>query len=637
MAGKNRAKNSVFIDKTGEILTGHVQLTNEINAVNDALTSHMAENAKKTPQIFNVRGYGAHSITETGYETFDSTQAILDCIDAMPAGSQMQFPTGHYRINSNILIDKSIDIDFGNSVIDCYTDTPFTFTGTLKSTHTVTVDYVESTSKNSLTLDSVEGIEVGDLINVISSELYDTSRAYYFKGGNAIVTGIAGNTVYFNLVFPFDMKADSIVVKIYTPIEVNIKNIKMLQGKNALSDTNYGLRIMYAKNSSIKNVKTDNFKQNISIHRSVNCELDIIDTGRAKNSTADDWDGYGIAIYSSTNISGKHIMTNSGQHGLTWGGQEVNFGLHFEDSVFKAEVWSLGVGSHANLYDVIFINCKIFGFNLSNNVTCINCDIMENELTTHQSRIACAESSRYANYKFSKCRFWNKRIVLTGDYQQVCPTQKYVGNIIFDDCSDFGLDLEVNRDSDGEKIAEIEEVKIIDCKECRFSASDIVDKLIIENSNSTKNVNILTQVSVNEVYQKIKTIVLKNISMPRRYNGIHIYNADTVIVKGLKYNDADYGIGHEAFENIGRLYLENYENSTAQRGLMLKSIGMLTIINSDLKFSDALNTVLANATIVEGRALKIGTEYMDIRTSTDGKRYKIQLDTNGAQVPTLIV
>ena len=24
------------------------------------------ENAKKTPQIFNVRGYGAHSITETG-------------------------------------------------------------------------------------------------------------------------------------------------------------------------------------------------------------------------------------------------------------------------------------------------------------------------------------------------------------------------------------------------------------------------------------------------------------------------------------------------------------------------------------------------------------------------------------------
>jgi len=45
MAGKNRAKNSVFIDKTGETLTGHVQLTNEINAVKDALTSHLAEYA----------------------------------------------------------------------------------------------------------------------------------------------------------------------------------------------------------------------------------------------------------------------------------------------------------------------------------------------------------------------------------------------------------------------------------------------------------------------------------------------------------------------------------------------------------------------------------------------------------------
>ena len=29
IAGKNRAKNSVFIDKTGEILTGPVQLTND--------------------------------------------------------------------------------------------------------------------------------------------------------------------------------------------------------------------------------------------------------------------------------------------------------------------------------------------------------------------------------------------------------------------------------------------------------------------------------------------------------------------------------------------------------------------------------------------------------------------------------
>ena len=44
MAGKNRAKNSVFIDKTGETLTGNVQLTNEINAVKDALTSHLEDN-----------------------------------------------------------------------------------------------------------------------------------------------------------------------------------------------------------------------------------------------------------------------------------------------------------------------------------------------------------------------------------------------------------------------------------------------------------------------------------------------------------------------------------------------------------------------------------------------------------------
>ena len=39
MAGKNRAKNSVFIDKTGETLA----TASAINAVNDALTSHLAD------------------------------------------------------------------------------------------------------------------------------------------------------------------------------------------------------------------------------------------------------------------------------------------------------------------------------------------------------------------------------------------------------------------------------------------------------------------------------------------------------------------------------------------------------------------------------------------------------------------
>jgi hypothetical protein len=40
MAGKNRAKNSIFIDKTGETLA----TTSAINAVNDALTSHLEDN-----------------------------------------------------------------------------------------------------------------------------------------------------------------------------------------------------------------------------------------------------------------------------------------------------------------------------------------------------------------------------------------------------------------------------------------------------------------------------------------------------------------------------------------------------------------------------------------------------------------
>jgi hypothetical protein len=71
---------------------------------------------------------------------------------------------------------------------------------------------------------------------------------YYFKGGNAIITKIVGNIVYFNITFPFDMAASSITVSIYQPVIVKIKNIKLLEGKNDLSLSLAGLSIEYGKN-----------------------------------------------------------------------------------------------------------------------------------------------------------------------------------------------------------------------------------------------------------------------------------------------------------------------------------------------------------------------------------------------------
>lgn len=458
---------------------------------------------------------------------------------------------------------------------------------------------------------------------------------YYFKGGNAIITKIVGNVVYFNIIFPFDMSASSITVSIYEPIIVKIKNIKLLEGKQNLSLSLAGLSIEYSKNICLENINTNGFHANISLKRCVNSKLNFINTGNAKNITTDPWDGYGICINSCNTVRGNNIITYSGQHGLTWGGQEINYGLHFEDCVFKSEVTSYGVGAHENLHDAIFINVKIFGAYLSNNMNFINCEFLASELGTVVVVLSCAENPRRANYKFSKCDFSNQSIVLLDYYQVVCPSHKYVGNIVLEDCENFSMILKVNTQSAGAKIAEIDRIVFNRVKNYSFNCSDILDYLEIKNSDSEKDEGIITQSAINSTYQKIKNVYLENISICRRYDNIYFGNCDCVVIKGFRYNTLDRKNGQETFANVGKLYLENYVNSSAQKGINLNCVGQLMMINCEIKLLFTLATTLTSVVRAEARGLKIGTEYMDIITSTDDKKYKLQINSCGVQTLTL--
>ncbi|MBH1941630.1 hypothetical protein I5677_12075 [Mobilitalea sibirica] len=579
----------------------------------------------------NVKDFGV-----VGGGIVDDTQKFLECIAAMPEGKKLIFPQDTYLID-DVNITKSINIDFNGSTILCSGSNGITLSGTLKSTHAVTSDYVEATSKNSLLLDSVAGIEVGDLINVISTELYDTSRAYYYKGGNAIITKINGNTVYFDLVFPFDMTAASITVKIYSPITTKIENAGEIKGQQLLSTSVSGLTIKYGKNIEVSNVKTDNFQNNIVVERCVHTTLNLPITGHAKNTTSDAWDGYGILINSCTDININNAQTNSGQHGITWGGWEVNFGIHINGGVYKSEVWSLGIGGHENAYDIIINNCKAYGFNVTNNTTMRNFTNLVGEISTHESRIALSESGRYANYLFENCDFGKKQILLVDNYQVVCPTRKYVGSIVFQDCKNFYLKTEVNSLSSGVKIAEIDKISFTRCKDFYHYISDIINTLKINDSESKVLANIIYQNAVGGITQKINNIIMDNFIIPKYYNSIFIANADNVFVKNLSYNTADGGNAQEVFKGIAYLYLENYNNNTAQRGLLLNTIGNLKIIGGDILLYDTLATALSATTRTEAKGAKIKGEFMDIMSATDSRKYKVQINSSGAQFITLIV
>ncbi|MGH4120754.1 hypothetical protein [Clostridium sp.] len=578
--------------------------------------------------IINPRLYGF-----VGDGIFNDSIALDNMFLNISQGSIVRFPMNSIiRLDTNVITNRSCNIDFQNSTILCYCTNGLKFSGALKNTYSVTLNYVELATKNSLTLNSTIGIEVGDLISVISSELYDTSRLYYFKGGNAIITKIVGNIVYFNIIFPFDMLASSITVSIYKPVITKIKNIKLLEGKNDLRSSLAGLSIEYGKNICLENINTNGFHANITLKRCVNSKLNFISTGNAKNKNTDPWDGYGICIYSCNNLTGNNIMTNSGQHGLTWGGQEVNYGLHFEDCVFKSEVTNYGVGAHENLHSAIFINVTMFGASLANNINCINCEFVPAEVGTVAVLLACAENPRRANYKFSKCNFSNLSIVLLDYHQVECPSRKYVGNIVLEDCENFSMLMKINTQSKGVKIAEIDRIAFSRVKNYSFNCTDILDYLEIKNSDSEKDGGIITQSAINSTYQKMKNVYLENISICRGYDNVFFGNCDSVVIKGFSYNALDRTNGQETFANVGKIYLENYVNSSAAIGIKLTSIGQLMMINCEIILANALTNVVR----VEAKGVKIGAEYMDIITSTSNKKYKLQVNSSGVQTLKLV-
>ena len=67
-------------------------------------TSELNKKLNTNDLFLNVKDFGAHSTTESGYEQFDSTQAIQDAIDYGYSGRarNIYFPSGIYRISSTI-------------------------------------------------------------------------------------------------------------------------------------------------------------------------------------------------------------------------------------------------------------------------------------------------------------------------------------------------------------------------------------------------------------------------------------------------------------------------------------------------------------------------------------------------------
>jgi hypothetical protein len=118
------------LDKTGNFTgTWHgLTPTQAEPGLSAMVEAHLAESVQ------SPRTFGAHSITEPGYENFDSTQAFIDMFAAFPNGIKVECkPDDVFIVNGVTLSMSNIDIDFKGATIKKVSGTGyiFNFGGTL--------------------------------------------------------------------------------------------------------------------------------------------------------------------------------------------------------------------------------------------------------------------------------------------------------------------------------------------------------------------------------------------------------------------------------------------------------------------------------------------------------------------------
>lgn len=593
-------------------------------------TGAVARNARdKLREIVSAKDFGA-----VGDGVADDTNALQKAINA--ATHTLIVPNGTYKTSGTLVINKSIEIDFCGSTIYTSAATAFLSEGTLTAT-TTAVSYTNATDKNSIVVDNASSFVVGDIINVVSSELFDTSRTYYYKGGSAIITDVIGNRVYFGLAgFGYDI-GGSIVVKNYSPLTVQIKNIKLLESTAALSASLFGFSFAYHKHSAVSNVTTNLFQNHIQFKRCVGVTIENCETRRALNSPSDPWDGYGFIDYSCNGTIISNCVTSTGQHGVTTGGQEVVYNFSLLNSVIKAERFGLGFGPHENLMRCKVDNCDLFGAVLAGQVHISKSKFIAMYGRSDSVTLTCGELATKPNYYFENCDFSSIPDIQLLDYYQVtCPTRKYVGNITFNNCSNPKLRLVVNSHSSGAKVAEVDSVTMRGCVDFMFDTKDKLTKLTIENSKSSLNTNIISQGSVGGVFQNIDFVRLNNIEMPSRFRVILLSKVTDLYIGSYRYNGINYTSGGMYLSDIATITLDNVVSPTVDAsGLELTAIGQLQVMNSDVKLASGLTGTAAVTTVFSARNSTLASERVDVWTATSGTKYKVAMGAGTLTITSL--
>lgn len=251
----------------------------------------------------------------------DSTSTGLkNALFNVPDGGTLKIPKGTYTFTDlvNRTLTQGITIvGEKGTVIDMSTNTnmtPLMFNGTRGTSSPLVADATQYSN----TFQSNISCNPGDVLLITSTDLWDSTRSYYYKGEMVEVDSVSSGTITIRGFLTDSYSAATTTVYLLTMPKIVIKDITIKRNSNQM-----GLYIQYAKNVVLENVSCTGARERC-------LWVDYCFGGEINNCYASDcWysgsaTSYGLTISScqSINVNGGKYL--GGRHGLTLTGAEPN-------------------------------------------------------------------------------------------------------------------------------------------------------------------------------------------------------------------------------------------------------------------------------------------------------------------------
>lgn len=366
-----------------------------------------------SPEQFGAKGDG---------ETDDS-QAVQDAVDA---GYAVYFASNKtYYLASAVNINHDCRLIGGeNTVIKTESVTEngtttlnnaFFVTGTLKKTTTLTSDYYESRNQttanvsNRFTLTDMDGIEIGDLMEIVAEDQYYAySRQYYYLGGMMMVAEVYDGRIYTTIGLPFDIEnTENVTVKIYSAPSVIFENLHFVSD-TAQVGFRFFIEAEYCKNSTVRNCTMEKMWNGVRFYRCYNSNIDTMILGESKDDNSIGEDSYGICIESCTNTTIEKVDTIVAQEAIDLTGHIPNINTYISNCRISAACRAVGIGLHENAYNTVIEDCIVGGMALYGTAIVNRCKFINNKrpaVDTTSLTLYGSHDGRYARFHIYDCEF----------------------------------------------------------------------------------------------------------------------------------------------------------------------------------------------------------------------------------------